>query len=223
MIAQMAARLNAQRTLEAALRTILNDSANFVGAKYGNVWLLDETGRLMLVAQRGFEQRFVLSFGRITLSSGLAASRAAASRTPVTIPNVDQDQAFTPFRHLAHGAGFVAVHATPLVAHSGACIGTTATYFGEERVPSALEQRMLETYGKIAADRIAALLGPEPVSLRAQRLFDEVLKQAEASDRNALLATRVPDSFLVMRARRPGQLSDPLFLAPQAIRLRHCS
>ena len=50
MIAQMAARLNAQRTLERALDTVLADSISFVGASKGVIRLVDETGGLVIVA-----------------------------------------------------------------------------------------------------------------------------------------------------------------------------
>ena len=73
-----------------------------------------------------------------------------------------------------------------MMAHTTACIGVVTIYFGEDREPTAIEKRMLETYGKIAADRIAALLGPEPVSIRAQALFDKVLGESERAERKAL-------------------------------------
>jgi GAF domain-containing protein len=186
MIAQMAARLNAQRTLETALHTVLRDSADFLGAKFGTIWLLEETARLVLVAQRGFDTQFIQSFRSLAVGAGHAASRAAADKRPIAISNIDDDAQFAPFREAAHSARFIALHATPLVAHTGACVGVMAAYFSQQRTPTSLERDMLETYGKIAADRFLALLGPGPRSLRTQELFEHVLTEAEARERKAL-------------------------------------
>jgi hypothetical protein len=185
MIAQMAARLNAQRTLETALNRILRDSADFLGAKFGTVWLLGDRGQLILVAQRGFDNQFVQSHGSLALATGHPASRAATGKRPVSVLNLDEEKQFAPFYQSARVAGFISLHATPLAAHPGACIGVMVAYFNQPHRPTTLEQNMLETYGKIAADRILALLGSEPISIRAPKLYEKILKETEAKERNA--------------------------------------
>jgi len=181
MIAQMAARLNAQRTLERALDTVLADSISFVGARKGVIRLVDETGGLVIVAQRGFDRSFLMSMRRITLLAGTASARAAASKTSVVISDVHGDARFASSLDFADRAGFQSVLSTPLVTHTGACVGVISTHFEKPYSPTSIEQGMLLTYGKIAADRIMALLSPDPIAIKAQQLFDRALQNAETT------------------------------------------
>jgi GAF domain-containing protein len=180
MIAQMASRLNAQRTLQGALDTVLKDTMAFVGVQCGLIRLLDETGGLLLVAQKGFDYHFALGMRRLTLEAGTASGRAASTKQPVFISEVEEDQLFAPFRDFAQRAKFHSVLSVPMVAHGGACVGVISTFFGRQKAPTAIEQEMLVTYGRIAADRILALIGREPVSARAQEFYDKLTARLQS-------------------------------------------
>jgi GAF domain-containing protein len=178
MIAQMAARLNAQRTLERALDTILADSVALVGAKHGLIRLLDETGSLVIVAQRGFDRHFLMSMRRLTLSAGTGSARAAANRMTILVPDVDKDRLFAPYREFSDRIGIRAFLSTPMITHAEGCVGVISTHFDQTHEATLIEQRMLETYAKIAADRLVNLLSGEPKSIRAHQLFDRALASA---------------------------------------------
>lgn len=183
MIAQMAARLNVQRTLQSALDTVLKDTMAFVGVQCGLIRLVDETGGLLLVAQKGFDYHFALSMRRLTMEAGTASGRAAFTKQPVFIRDVDEDELFAPFRDFAQRADFHSVLSVPMVAHGGACIGVVSTFFRRQHAPTAIEQEMLVTYGRIAADRILALIGGVPVSVRAQESYDRLTARLQPKKR----------------------------------------
>jgi hypothetical protein len=123
---------------------------------------------------------------RLTLSAGTASARAAATRVATVISDIAADRQFAPYREFAHRAGFQAILAIPMITHAGTCVGVVSTYFDKPHAPTVIEQRMLETYGKIAADRIVALLGPEPISLRAQNLFIRALESEPSKNQRVL-------------------------------------
>jgi GAF domain-containing protein len=195
MIAQMVARLNDQRTLEGAVDTVLRDALAFTGTTRGYVRLMDETGLLTIVAQSGFDRDFLLTLRRITLDSTAPGSVAAKSQHTVVVENIRED-ASSPLRDFAHSLDFSSVQATPLVAHDSSCVGIVAIFLKQGQITSDIERRMLETYGKIAADRIAALKGPSPMSTRAQELFERLIPQRKnGRDRHGMPFVIKPASF----------------------------
>jgi hypothetical protein len=176
---------------------------SFVGARQGLVRLVDDTGGLLLVAHHGFDRSFVLSMRRLTLAAGMPSARAAASKMTVVIPDVRDDRSFGPYSEVSELGDFRAIMATPLVAHAGACVGVVSLHFEKPHTPTAIEQSMLETYGKIAADRIVALLGPGPRSLRAQQLFERALASTTDVRTRGLLGAAL-ETVTALYYRRMG-------------------
>jgi GAF domain-containing protein len=190
MIAQMAARLHAQLTLEGALETILNDSIALAGLKCGTLRLLDETGGLVLVAQQGFDRYHAVSLRRLTLSAQTASGRAAIRKQISIIVDVEADTDFDLYQDFARLANFKGVMSIPMVAHNGICVGVITIFFGPHGIPNEVEQRMLETYGKIAADRLRTFLGSGPVTVEAEALHNGLLDRLERKDGGASALSR---------------------------------
>jgi GAF domain-containing protein len=192
MIASMAARLNAHGTLDGAIRTVLKDTIALVAADFGNIQLATSDQELLIVDQHGFSPYFLVSLRRLTKDAATACTWALGSRKPIVIRDVEDDEQFRPYCGIADQAGFSAVQSTPLLTRSGQCIAVLSTHFARVHEPAAVEMAMLNSYSTIAAERIHALLGPEPVETQADVLFERMLNRGSrdcASTREPRLRT----------------------------------
>jgi GAF domain-containing protein len=174
MITPMVTRLRAQRTLDSALETILNDVIALHGAEFGNIQLAVD-GSLRLVGHHGLQRQHLDLFHRVDKDAGTACARAFRSGKPVVIPDVEEDAEFAPFAAAAQSIGFRSVQSTPLMAADGSCVGVVSTHFVNKHVPTAIEMNALADYGKIAADHLAELWTGENVAAHAERLFDAMI------------------------------------------------
>jgi GAF domain-containing protein len=184
MIAQMAARLNAQTTLDGVIRTVLDDTIALVGADFGDLQLVADNKALIVVAQRGFDCGQLRSLRNAIAGGDMPSVRAALTKRSAIIEEIDHEIPIE-LRDIALEAGFSSMHSTPLISHGGHCVGVVSTHFKARHIATPIEMRMLETYSRISADRIAALLGTDPVSLHAERLFERMLQQAPAGKSRA--------------------------------------
>jgi GAF domain-containing protein len=124
--------------LRGGLNEILQASIELLGADKGNVQLLDRThGRLVIVAQRGFEQPFLEFFKEVSAEDDSACGRALRSGERIVIEDVRADEGFELFRPVALQAGFCAVQSTPLMARDGKPLGMLSTHFREAHRPDS--------------------------------------------------------------------------------------
>ena len=190
MIAELAARLHTQTSLEGVVETTLDDTLSLTNVSYGTVRLLDETGGLMLVAQRGFDQYHALSMRRLTVAGTSASGRAVLRRRIVVIENAELDERYAPFSDFGRLAHFTGVASVPLITHADITVGTITMFLPQFMFLTNVNMRMLETYSRIAADRIWTMRGPGPISQRAQALYMRVYEKHGRSpyrnDRNGL-------------------------------------
>jgi len=147
-------RLWQTRDLNEGLIEMLRASIQMMGADKGNVQILDDRGVLIIAAQQGFDQPFLDFFKEISIDENLACARALRSGRRVIIEDVEADEKFTPFRHLASAADFRAVQSTPLIAHNGKPLGVLSTHFCNVRRPTEHQMRMLDLYARRAVDFI---------------------------------------------------------------------
>ena len=81
MLEQMTQRLQAQRSFEAAIETLLNDVVALHGAEYGDLQLLAGDD-LVIVAQRGLTPAFLPPSGGCTGPTAAPAAARCASAAP---------------------------------------------------------------------------------------------------------------------------------------------
>jgi GAF domain-containing protein len=179
MINQMTTRLYAQKTLDGAIRRILDDVIALHGAEFGDITLVVD-GHLELVAHRGFRISDLLRL-RVEGHEGTACAQAYRARRPVIIHDVRENEEFAPFVELAARIGFRSVQSTPLITSQAECVGVVSTHFANIHSPTAIEMDALAKYSRVAADYIRELIGSESVAECSKRLFQTVTQQANVT------------------------------------------
>ena len=141
---------NVQQCLDATVETAIF----LTGAAKGNLQQVDSpTGRLKIVAQRGFHEPFLKFFRTASVNDSLGGS-AISGLKQVVVEDVTQSDIFFGKRSLdvLLSAGVHAIQCTPLVSITGRLLGMIATYFGEPHRPSERELRLAELLARLAAD-----------------------------------------------------------------------
>jgi len=190
MLSQLSARLNAQKSFDDGVQTILHDVIAMHGAEYGNLQLPVD-GALIIVAQSGLSAPFLRTFREVTEESGCACGRALKLRKPVIIHDVEQDESYRPYRDAAKLAGYRSVQSTPLIASGGELVGVISTLFAQVKQPTKIEMETLRLYSVEAAQRLLVLTDGETIAAHARRMYDRLyagLDGAAASADNAATA-----------------------------------
>src|SRR5215510_1535972 len=153
---EVGSRLWLKRDLHEALDEILAGAIELLHADMGTIRILDTTrGVLKIEAQLGFTEEFLDCFGEISVDGGSPCCRALRSGERIVIADIERDELFTPYRAIAHAAGYRAVQSTPIMSREGVLLGTLATHFRQGQRPSDQDLRLLELYVRQAADIIA--------------------------------------------------------------------
>jgi PAS domain S-box-containing protein len=170
-------RLWQTRDLNEGLVEMLRASIQMMGADKGNVQIVDDRGVLTIAAQQGFDKPFLEFFREISVNENSACARALRSGRRVIIEDVEADQEFARYRHLALAAGFRAVQSTPLIAHDGKPLGVLSTHFCDVRPPSEHQTRMLDLYARRAVDFIERHRSEEALR-RSQERYKGIYENA---------------------------------------------
>ena len=128
----------------------------------GNIQLLDDAGRLRIVAHRGFSAPFLEFFDEV--HDGLAACGSALqTRERVIIEDIVGSPVFTGTQALDAmlAAGARAVQSTPLVSRTGKVLGMFSTHYRRPRRPGERELQLLDLLARQAADLIERKRGEE--------------------------------------------------------------
>jgi GAF domain-containing protein len=139
-------RLWETHDLNEGLEEMLRGSIQLMGADKGNVQLVNARGMLNIVAQQGFDLPFLEFFKEVSVEHNSACARALRTRRRVIVEDVETDEEFAPFRHIAFAAGFRAVQSTPLMARDGRPLGVLSTHFCNVLRPSEHAIRTLDLY-----------------------------------------------------------------------------
>jgi PAS domain S-box-containing protein len=156
-----------RRDLNDGLVVILRGSIEMMGADKGTVQIIDPRGVLTIAVQEGFDQPFLEFFKEVPIADNSAYGRALCAGRRVIVEDVDTDEDFAPFRHIALAAGFRAVQSTPIMGRNGEPLGMMSTHFCNAHRPSEQELRILDLYARKAADFIE------------HHQSDEVLRQSK--------------------------------------------
>lgn len=179
MLEQMTQRLQAQRSFETAIETLLNDVVALHGAEYGDLQLLVGDD-LVVVAHRGLSARFLRAFRRISRADSCSCGRALSEGRTVVVADVTRDSGFEAFRDEARAAGYRAVQSTPIATGRGRVLGMVSTHFANVHVPTPIELDTLARYCRVAADYLEELLGADTLAAKAQRMNEALYADAMA-------------------------------------------
>ncbi len=145
-------------TLDQLLPALLEQAMALIGADLGDVQVLDPAvDGLRLVAHAGFDDTFADVFGLVD-DDGTASGRALRRACQVSLPDVERDEGFAPYRTTAARYGIRSVQSTPLLDYAGRVMGVVSTHWREPHQPDPVDLRLLEMYADHAGERITTLL-----------------------------------------------------------------
>src|SRR5262249_31612524 len=137
-------RLWRTRDLNEGLVVILRGSIQMMGADKGNVQIIDNRGVLTIAVQEGLDQPFANFFKEVSIANNSAYGRALRSGRRIIIEDLETNEDFAPFHHIALAAGIRAVQSTPIMARDGKPLGMMSTLFCNAHRPSQHELRVLD-------------------------------------------------------------------------------
>ena len=138
--------------LRNAMNSVLAQAIDEDGATKGNLQLVDrQSHRLLLFAQRGFDEAFVRTFASVAWDDNTACGRAFRNGARVVIPDITLDAAYEPYVPQALAAGYRAVQSTPMIDDTGQVVGVLSTHFP---TPQSLTKKACRRLDAIARDAL---------------------------------------------------------------------
>jgi PAS domain S-box-containing protein len=147
--------LDESRHLTECLNDVLETALFLTDAARGNVQLLDaESGKLVIVAQKGFEAPFLTFFAEVESGEPAACGHAMRAAERVVVEDVTESEIFfgSPARQILFDAGVRAVQSMPLFSSTGRVLGMISTHFDHPHRPNDRELGFLDLLARQAAD-----------------------------------------------------------------------
>ena len=158
--------------LEGSLNAVLDAAIFLTKADKGSIQLLDcSLGGLKLVAQRGFESRFVDLFAIVT-NQATSCRAAMESRERVVVEDVLESKIFagTPELQVLLDAGVRAVQSTPFLSSSGKLLGMVSTYYAAPHRQPERELRLMDLLARQTADYLERKQAEEALTASSAQL-----------------------------------------------------
>jgi PAS domain S-box-containing protein len=149
---EMSTRLSPLMGLQPLIGEILAAVAAVQGSEMGLIRLYDASaGELHVASSFGLPDEYLARVARLRPGE-MVCGAAVASGKPVVVEDTETDPLYARYLDLARLGGYRAAYSTPLIARSGAVLGTIATHFREPHRPSERQGRLVELYARQAAD-----------------------------------------------------------------------
>jgi signal transduction histidine kinase len=180
--------------LSEALNEIVEAAIAISGADKGNFQLFDATsGRLSIVAHRGFDRSFLEFWNTVNEGEGACGS-SLESLNRVIVEDVNLSPIFAgkPALDVQLQAGVRAIQSTPVMSKSGNLLGVFSTHYETPGRTNEQALRLLDLLARLTADIIERA--------QAEATLRSAYEQAEA-------ATRAKDEFLAVVSH---ELRNPL-------------
>ncbi|SIN77987.1 GAF domain-containing protein [Singulisphaera sp. GP187] len=182
----LSARLSNSLELPAVLEQVLAAVTSLQGTDRGVLMLYDRDLDLMSTAASvGFSEGPLDVVERVTTSLQESGTVSAIISGGIIVEDLEADPVFAPHLAAALNAGCRAVSSTPLLTVGGELVGTIATYFDRPHRPSDRETRLVELYGRQAAEFIEYARHYRQIR-EADRRKDEFLAMLAHELRNPL-------------------------------------
>ena len=184
--------------IEGCLQHILDAAIEITGADKGDIRLLEPgSGAVTIVAQRGFDDRFLTFFAKERDTSASACGAALKSRERVVVEDVSQSPLFagTPALAVLLASGARACQSTPLVS-KGKALGVLSTHFSAPHRPDDRVLRLLDLLARQAADYLERKRADEIANtlvMEIQHRSDNLLAVIQAIANRSLSDHRSPD------------------------------
>lgn len=193
---ELSARLVQVDDLNEQFNLILHSLAEFHGAHEGLISLFDaQESRLQIRASLGFGAESLEKLQELQTQESEAVG-AHADKSRIIIDDTATDPRFVNWQSLATGAGFKAIHSTPLVSRTGNILGAIAIHLPNARRPTEREIRLAD----ICARKVVVIVERRN-ALEAARESDRRLKVA-------LQSAAVPFSILIPVRDASGKVID---------------
>jgi PAS domain S-box-containing protein len=158
--------------VQGSLNAVLDTAIFLTKADKGSIQLLDPSlGGLRLVAQRGFESRFLDLFAVVT-KQATSCRAAMDSRERVIVEDMLESRIFagTPELQILLEAGARAVQSTPLLSSSGKLLGMVSTYYATPHRQPERELRLMDLLARQAADYLERKQAEEALAASSAEL-----------------------------------------------------
>ena len=142
--------------MRVVLDKIVETAIAMTMADMGNIQLLDkQSGRLKIMAYRGFEKPFLDFWNSVAEGQGVCGTALERGGREI-VEDVTQSPIFvgTPALDVQLAAGVRAIQSTPLVSRSGKVLGMFSTHFRSPHRPDERSLRLLDLLARQAADII---------------------------------------------------------------------
>jgi PAS domain S-box-containing protein len=207
-LSEASTRLWQSPSLASGLDEILRTVKELTGASKGNVQLVNASrNTLSIVAHDGFDPAFLATFDHVSMDDRRAAcGRAISEGRTILIEDVQADPDYSPFRDVAHAAGYRSVVSVPLFAADGAKLGAISVHFPSPHRPTEAEMRRLQLYCRQASDFIQRIHLEHTLRQREEALNEADRRKNEFL---ALLAHELrnpiaPIRYALAMVRKPG-------------------
>jgi len=158
--------------LQGSLNAVLDAAIFLTQADKGSIQERDYSlGGLRLVAQQGFESRFLDLFAVVT-NQATSCRAAMESRERVIVEDMAESKIFvgTPELQILLDAGVRAVQSTPLLSSSGKLLGMVSTYYAKPHRPRERELRLMDLLARQAADYLERRQAEEALAASSAQL-----------------------------------------------------
>jgi GAF domain-containing protein len=116
------------------------------------------TRSLRVVVAREFAPCLLDQFSDMPIAtSGTMCARAARLQAPILVPDVTEDEEWTPYLSFSETAGFDGVLSVPLLSKAGDLLGVTSCHFSSRATPTTKALNFVRVSCAFASDAIAEL------------------------------------------------------------------
>jgi len=144
-----------ENNFETCCDEIIRTAIAISGADKGNLQLFDETlGSLRIIAQQGFQERFLKFFENVDDHVASSCGTAMATNEQVIVDDVLTSKIFVghPAQKVLLDAEVRAIISTPLSSSKGGLLGVISTHFSRPGHPSERQLRLTNILARQAAD-----------------------------------------------------------------------